>query len=126
MGAWTGADILVGDGSAGQIPGADVAAEKVKREATLKSLGIKTLAPYGSALMTGNVVSKIYGTGKGNWRDGPRQVAHRNGLTRYWGRLCKDSHDSPRYVSTGQCCECMALRGKADWAANRKAKSAAG
>lgn len=74
------------------------AAEAVKRKATLKVLGIKTLDPYGSDMMKADVIPKERGSGKGNWRDGPRQVARRNGLTRYWGRLCKASHRSPRYM----------------------------
>lgn len=28
----------------------------------------------------------------------------------YTGALCRRGHDSPRYVSTGQCCKCMELR----------------
>lgn len=80
------------------------AAEAVKRKATLKVLGIKTLDPYGSDMMKADVIPKERGSGKGNWRDGPRQVARRNGLTRYWGRLCKASHRSPRLCVHGPVC----------------------
>ena len=93
------------------------AAARVEREKTLAKMGINSLDPYGSALMTATSNSKESGTGKGNWRDGPRQVARRNGVSRYWGRPCKAKHDSPRYVSTGQCVECMTLRWKAGPAA---------
>lgn len=37
-----------------------------------------------------------------------RQLAARSGLKRYYtGRSCRKGHDSERYVSTGNCIECM-------------------
>ncbi len=86
-------------------------AEKAKRKKTLRAMGIKPLSAFSSPMMTATAQPKKPGVGKGRWRDSPRQIARRNGLSRYWGVLCKDNHDSPRYVSTGQCCKCLALRG---------------
>lgn len=106
MDEWSGDDILIGGGID------DSKTEKAERKATLKAMGIKPLDPFSSPLMTATSNPKKPGVGKGRWRDSPRQVARRNGVSRYWGRPCKANHDSARYVSTGQCVECLAILGR--------------
>lgn len=96
-------------GDRAKVPESVSAAEKVKRKKTLRAMGIKPLAAFSSPMMTATSEPKIYGTGKGRWRDSPRQIARRNGLVRYWGRPCKRKCESPRYVSSGHCCECHAI-----------------
>ncbi len=113
MTAWDSGDIAVGSG-AGRSE--DKKAEQATRRATLRQLGIHKLSPYGSPMMDGTAHSKKSGSGKGRWRDSPRQIARRNGLSRYWGgRVCGSNHESPRYVSTSQCVECQR-----NWSARQK------
>jgi len=42
-----------------------------------------------------------------------RKEAHRAGFKRFYtGRLCQAGHDSERYVSTGNCCDCISKYSK--------------
>lgn len=44
-----------------------------------------------------------------------RKEAQAQGLTHYFtGKLCKRGHTAKRYSSTGQCFECMAVRGQTE------------
>lgn len=105
MAVYGGDDVLIGSGVD------DKAEAEAAPKATLQAMGIETLSPYGSPVMTTAerpVYSPAEIRAKARWPNPtPRQIARAAGETYYRGsKPCRHGHDSLRSVASGGCLAC--------------------